>query len=161
MRFRYRGPLPDPLEVLPGFCVLCLCPGEVTAKLGERHGAGAVDLPVPVLLLLHVAADQRVAFDLGPVEAGLLRDLAQLAFLPLAFTADMQPVYYDHSLAPPQELSAAVASLLRKGLITADPLPLLNHSYDEYEDFPHLGSMALTAAGQDAAELLDINGKLC
>lgn len=99
--------------------------------------------------------------ELSEIEAALLRHLAQLAFLPLAFTAAEQPVYRDKSLAPPQELSAAVASLLRKGLITADPLPLLNHSYDEYEDFPHLGSMALTAAGQDAAELLDINGKLC
>ncbi|MBQ6536067.1 MAG: hypothetical protein IJI40_04750 [Firmicutes bacterium] len=95
--------------------------------------------------------------ELSPVEAGLLRDLAQLAFLPLAFTADMQPVYYDHSLAPP-ELTEAVASLLRKGLITADPLPLLNYAYDEYEGFPQRGSMALTAAGQAAAELLDSQG---
>lgn len=96
--------------------------------------------------------------ELGPVEAAVLRDLAQLAFLPLAFTADMQPVYYDHSLAPPPQLAEAVASLLRKGLITADPLPLLNYAYDEYEGLPRQGSMALTAAGQAAAELAHSRG---
>ena len=96
--------------------------------------------------------------ELTPIEAALLRDLAQLAFLPLAFSGDMQPVYYDHSLAPPQALAEAVASLLQKGLITVDPLPLLNYAYAEYEGFPQRGSMALTAAGQAAAELLDSQG---
>ncbi|MBR2783873.1 MAG: hypothetical protein IKD93_06760 [Firmicutes bacterium] len=100
----------------------------------------------------------RSVTELSETEIGLLRDLSQLAFLPLAFTADGQPVYRDPELGPAEELARAVTSLQRKGLITADCLPLTNHAYAQYEDLPQRGSMALTAAGQEAAELLDIQG---
>lgn len=103
----------------------------------------------------------RGVLKLDKTEADLLRKLSQLAFLPLAFTPEKQPVFYDQSLAPPEALSEAIAALLQKGLITADDRLLLNYAYEEYAGFAHRGSMALTTAGQDLAELLDINGTIC
>ena len=85
--------------------------------------------------------------------------LGQLAFLPAACTrTDETPVYLDGS-GNRAETSAAILALQIKRLISVDfALPLKGFDYTGYEAWPIRGSMALTAAGQEALDSLDIQG---
>ena len=85
--------------------------------------------------------------------------LGQLAFLPAACTrTDETPVYLDGS-GNRAETSAAILALQIKRLISVDfALPLKGFDYAGYEAWPIRGSMALTAAGQEALDSLDIQG---
>ena len=70
-----------------------------------------------------------------------------------------QPVCLENGEAHREELSRIISALSQKGLIRLDyDLPLSNFDYSEYRDFPLRGSMALTAAGQQAADQLEIQG---
>ena len=89
----------------------------------------------------------------------LLRRFAQLPFLPAARRWDSEmPVYLEEN-AGPEAFSAAILALARKGLIRLDyDIPLQNFDYAGYGQYPCQGSMALTARGQTALDLLDIQG---
>ena len=80
-------------------------------------------------------------------------------FLPAACTrTDETPVYLDGSENRAQT-SAAILALQIKRLISVDfALPLKGFDYTGYEAWPIRGSMALTAAGQEALDSLDIQG---
>ena len=92
-------------------------------------------------------------------ELRLLRQFAELAFLPAACTrTDETPVYLDGA-GNRAETSAAILALQIKRLISVDfALPLQGFDYAGYEPWPIHGSMALTAAGQEALDSLDIQG---
>ena len=92
-------------------------------------------------------------------ELRLLRQFAELAFLPAACArTDETPVYLDGSENRAQT-SAAILALQIKRLISVDfALPLKGFDYAGYEAWPIRGSMALTAAGQEALDSLDIQG---
>ena len=92
-------------------------------------------------------------------ELRLLRQFAELAFLPAACTrTDETPVYLT-DLGSRAQISAAILALQIKRLISVDfALPLTGFDYAGYEAYPVRGSMALTAAGQEALDSLDIQG---
>ena len=59
----------------------------------------------------------------------------------------------------PEEYGEALAWLQLKGLARLDyDLPLRNFDYAAYGDYPLHGSAALTAAGQEAVEALEVQG---
>ena len=93
-------------------------------------------------------------------EVVLLRRFGELAFLPVARRWDSETPY---CLEGGEAQSALVSELLKsmefKGLISIDyDMPLAGFDYAGYEGYPCRGSMALTAAGQNALELLEIQG---
>lgn len=96
---------------------------------------------------------------LTPLELSLLQDFAALAFLPVACTqTDDTPVYHT-PLGSREQVSAALCALRAKQLISIDyALPLQGFDYAAYTGCSIRGSMALTAAGQDALASLDIQG---
>ena len=89
----------------------------------------------------------------------LLLTEPELRLLPAACTrTDETPVYLDGSENRAQT-SAAILALQIKRLISVDfALPLKGFDYAGYEPWPIHGSMALTAAGQEALDSLDIQG---
>lgn len=93
-------------------------------------------------------------------EIDLLFRFAQIPFLPVARRADSeQPVCLEEGEEKREELSRIISALSQKGLIRLDyDLPFSNFDYGEYRAFPLRGSMALTAAGQQAADQLEIQG---
>ena len=81
------------------------------------------------------------------------------AFLPAACTRTNETPVYLSDLGGRAEISAAILALQVKRLISVDfALPLQGFDYAEYEDYPVRGSMALTAAGQEALDSLNIQG---
>ena len=94
--------------------------------------------------------------ELTEAEIVLLGKFAQIPFWPVARRADSEtPVCLEGGGMRPELLSALAA----KGLIQLDfDFPLTGFDYAAYDDFPHKGSMALTAAGQSVIELLDVQG---
>ncbi len=92
-------------------------------------------------------------------ELTVLRRFAAVPFLPLARRAeDGLPVCLELA-GDPERIAAVLRNLESKGLVSLDyRLPLSNFDYSEYAACPLRGSMALTAAGQDALEALDIRG---
>ena len=67
------------------------------------------------------------------------------------------PIYLEEGDA--SLYSGLLQSLALKGLITIDyHIPLSGFDYAAYEGYPCRGSMALTAEGQRAVELLEIQG---
>lgn len=97
---------------------------------------------------------------LTPPEAALLRRLGEVAFLPAARRHDSEtPVYLEETDYTPAEYGEALTWLQLKGLVRLDyDLPLQNFDYAAYGEYPLHGSAALTAAGQDAVEALEIQG---
>lgn len=96
---------------------------------------------------------------LTPLELSLLREFAVLAFLPVGCTrSDDTPIYHT-TLGAAAEVSAALCALRLKRLISIDyALPLRGFDYAAYTDCALRGSMALTAAGQEALASLDLQG---
>lgn len=92
-------------------------------------------------------------------ELTVLKRFAGLPFLPLACgTEDGIPVCLELE-GDPDRIAAVLRNLESKGLVSLDyRLPLSNFDYSDYAAWPLRGSMALTAAGQDALEALDIQG---
>ena len=92
---------------------------------------------------------------LTEAEIRLLRRFGELAFLPAACTRTNETPVYLSDLGGRAEISAAILALQVKRLISVDfALPLQGFDYAEYEDYPVRGSMALTAAGQEALDSL-------
>ncbi len=96
------------------------------------------------------------ALELTEAEIGVLGRFAQIPFWPVARGAETEtPVCREEDAMRPEILSA----LALKGLIRLDfDIPLTNFDYAAYADCPRKGSMALTAAGQNVIELLDVQG---
>ena len=89
-------------------------------------------------------------------EVALLRRFAQMPFLPVARRWDAEtPVCLEATEATAQ----SITGLQQKGLIRVDhDLPLSGFDYADYGDYPARGSMALTARGQQAVDVLEIYG---
>ena len=88
-------------------------------------------------------------------ELAVLRRFGEIPFWPVCRRAGGgEPVCLEEGMD-----AAVLSSLSLKGLIRLDyDLPLSNFDYSGYGGFPHHGSCALTAAGQRAVELLEIQG---
>ena len=93
-------------------------------------------------------------------EIEMLQKLAQIPFLPVARRADdMDPMYFEDSDYTPAEYSLILQCLEKRGLISIDyDMPLKGAYGDAYLPYPVRGSFALTAKGQDAVELLEVQG---
>lgn len=93
-------------------------------------------------------------------EIGLLLQLAQIPFLPVARKADtMDPIYLeDPALAAP-DATLILQCLEKRGLISVDyDQPLKGWDYSAYSSFPIHGSFALTAKGQQVLDVLEMQG---
>ena len=94
---------------------------------------------------------------LSPLEMEILQSFAQLPFQPVVRRADSQtPVSPDH---PGEEASLALECLEKKGLVDLDyHTPLSGWDDSAWRAYPLRGSAALTARGQQALELLELQG---
>ena len=92
--------------------------------------------------------------ELTEVELGVLEELAEIPFLPVARKMGEQTPVRPGEEA--EEMSLVLQCLEKKGLISLD--------YDQplrgcdYGDYPIRGSFALTERGQRVLELLEIQG---
>lgn len=93
-------------------------------------------------------------------EVFLLRQLAQIPFLPVARRADsMEPVYLEDAQYTSAEYSLLLQCLEKRGLISIDyDQPLAGFDMAAYAAYPIHGSFALTLRGQQVLELMDIQG---
>lgn len=98
--------------------------------------------------------------ELTDGEIGLLRELEQFPFLPVARRADdMTPVYLEDDLHSREEYSLILQCLEKKGLIDIDyRSPLAGADMSAYRGLPVHGSFALTQRGQTVVEMLDLQG---
>ena len=98
--------------------------------------------------------------ELTEGEIGLLRELEQFSFLPVARRADdMTPVYLEDDLHSREEYSLILQCLEKKGLIDIDYyVPLAGADMSAYKGLPVHGSFALTQRGQTVVEMLQIQG---
>lgn len=97
---------------------------------------------------------------LNAEEIVMLRLLGQIPFLPVARSASsMEPVYLEEGELSPEKSSLALRCLEKRGLISIDFDQPLKGGYSEaYDAYPIKGSMALTILGQQAIDLLEIQG---
>ena len=95
-----------------------------------------------------------------PGEIELLERFAQFAFLPGARKWDSEiPVYLEDGPEKAVLWGDLLTAMQFKGLISIDyDQPLSGFDYAGYEAYPCRGSMALTAEGQRAFEILEIQG---
>lgn len=85
----------------------------------------------------------------------LLELLGEYAFLPLG-EEDGKPFFISES---GERYESSVKALRLFGLITLDyDMPISGFDYSAYSGAERLGSMALTRAGQDALEALNVQG---
>jgi len=93
-------------------------------------------------------------------EITLLRRFGELAFLPVARKWDSEvPYCLEGGEGQADSVSELLKALEFKGLISIDyDQPLGGFDYAGYEGYPCRGSMALTKAGQEALEVLEIQG---
>lgn len=90
----------------------------------------------------------------------MLRQLGQIPFLPIARSAaSMEPVYLEEGELPPEKSSLALQSLAKRGLVSIDfDQPLKGAYGPAYDAYPIQGSIALTILGQQALDLLEVQG---
>ena len=95
---------------------------------------------------------------LGEIE--MLQTLAQIPFLPVARKmGDDIPVYLEDADKTPEEYSLILQCLEKRGLISIDyDKPLKSFDDAAYALYPIRGSFALTQRGQQAVELLELQG---
>ena len=93
-------------------------------------------------------------------EITMLRLMGQIPFLPVARTAvSTEPVYLEEGELSPRESSQALQRLEKRGLVSIDFDQPLKGGYSEaYDAYPIKGSVALTILGQQALDLLEIQG---
>ena len=98
--------------------------------------------------------------ELTEGEIGLLKTLAQFAFLPVARKMDdMVPVYLEETEHSAEEYSLILQCLEQKWLISLDyDKPMGNVNMSAYKGYPVHGSMALTERGQNVVEMLERQG---
>ncbi|MBE6957916.1 MAG: hypothetical protein E7447_02015 [Ruminococcaceae bacterium] len=97
---------------------------------------------------------------LNAEEIAMLRLLGQIPFLPVARSASsMDPVYLEEGELSPEKSSLALRCLEKRGLISIDFDQPLKGGYSKaYDAYPIKGSVALTILGQQAVDLLEIQG---
>ena len=97
---------------------------------------------------------------LAQEEITMLRILGQIPFLPVARSASsLEPVYLEEGELSPEKSSLALRCLEKRGLISIDfDQPLKGGYSDAYNAYPIKGSIALTILGQQALDLLEIQG---
>ena len=95
-------------------------------------------------------------------ELEMLTLLAQIPFLPIGRRMDdPSPVYLEEDAHCAEEYTLILQCLETKGLISLDfDKPLKNADYSRYAHLPIHGSMALTARGQQAIEVLERQGSV-
>ena len=95
-----------------------------------------------------------------PWELEMLKKLGQIPFLPIARKmGDLEPVYLEDREHTREEYSLILQTLEKKGLISLDfGVKLCGFDDSAYQDYPIRGSMALTARGQQALEMLELLG---
>ncbi len=93
-------------------------------------------------------------------EIEMLRKLGQIPFLPVARNmGDLNPVYLEDSDHSQEEYSLILQTMEKKGLISLDFAEKIKGFHNPvYDAYPILGSMALTARGQQVLELLEVQG---
>lgn len=93
-------------------------------------------------------------------EIAMLKDLGQLAFLPVARKADdMTPVYLEDTCRSREEYSLILQLLEKKGLIDLDyERPLAGSDMSAYAHYPVHGTVGLTARGQAVLEAMELQG---
>jgi hypothetical protein len=98
--------------------------------------------------------------ELTEGEVGLLLELGQFAFLPVARRADdMIPVYLEDPAHSSEEYSLILQCLEQKRLISLDyDKPMANFDMSAYTGYPVHGSMALTERGQTVVDMLERQG---
>ena len=91
---------------------------------------------------------------LTEAEIAFLEELAQIPFLPVArFMGEDKPAFPERDTP---EMTLLLQCLEKKGLISLDyDLPIRGCDYGVY---PIRGSLALTQRGQQAVELLELQG---
>ncbi len=90
---------------------------------------------------------------LTPQEAQVLLRLAETPFLPIARCPDWESPAFREA---PGDDGVVLVILERKGLVSLDyDMPLTNYDYAAYADCTIFGSVALTARGQTAVDLLE------
>lgn len=102
------------------------------------------------------------SLQLSREEAKLLAKFAELPFLPVTCRADdRSPIFLDQEYTQ-TAISTTITGLWQKRLIRVDyDIPILNFDYADYGPYAIHGSMALTAAGQDVLDFLEIQGCNC
>ena len=100
------------------------------------------------------------AMELTEGEIRMILTLGQIPFLPVARKmGDDIPVYLEETEYKPEEYSLILQCLEKRGLISIDyDMPLKGFSGKTYDSYPIRGSFALTAKGQQAVELLEMQG---
>lgn len=98
--------------------------------------------------------------ELTAAEIEMLERFAQYPFLPAAKNAaDEFPTYLEENDRSTEEYSIILALLEKKGLISIDyDKPLKNADLSAYASFAMVGSMALTARGQQVLDILHLQG---
>ena len=98
--------------------------------------------------------------ELSMGEIEMLQKLAQIPFLPVARKlGDDTPIYLEEAEKQPEEYSLILQCLEKRGLISIDyDKPLKSFDDAAYSAYPIRGSFALTARGQQAVELLELQG---
>ena len=92
-------------------------------------------------------------------ELSVLRRFAETPFLPLVREEEGGLPLCPALEGDAQRTAAVLRNLESKGLISLDDrLPLSNYDYSPWGHSPVHGSTALTAAGQDALEVLEVRG---
>ena len=92
------------------------------------------------------------SMEITTQELEFLRELAQMAFLPVA-----RKMGEDVPIYPGADKTLVLQLLEKKGLISLDyDKPLAG--YAGYGDYPLKGSMALTQRGQQVLELMEYQG---
>ena len=97
---------------------------------------------------------------LAAEEIAMLRLLGQIPFLPVARSAaSTEPVYLEEGELSPEKSSLALQCLAKRGLISIDFDQTLKGGYSAaYDAYPIKGSIALTILGQQALDLLEVQG---
>ena len=100
------------------------------------------------------------AMELSRGEIEMLLNLGQIPFLPVARQmGDEMPVYLEETDRSLEEYGLILLCLEKRGLISIDyDMPLKGAYGEAYLPYPVRGSFALTAKGQDAVELLEVQG---
>lgn len=98
--------------------------------------------------------------ELTVIEMDFLRELGQVAFLPVARRADdFIPVYLEAGEEQQEQYSLVLQCLEKKNLISLDyDRPLKGMDFQRYSRWPVRGSIGLTARGQSVLELLEYQG---
>ena len=97
---------------------------------------------------------------LTPEEISMLRLLGQIPFLPVARSASsLDPVYLEEGELSCQQSNQALRRMEKLGLISISfDQPLKGEYGPQYDSYPIKGSIGLTILGQQALDLLEIQG---